>query len=190
MYTSMRIVGADDAPLGAHEIGEILLRSPMVMTEYRNRPDETAAALAGGWLHTGDMGLVDEDGFLHVVDRQKDMFISGGINVYPAEIERVLAGLPGLEELAVVGIPDQKWGEVPLLVVADLTAVDLDAIAGRCVEQLADYKRPKLVVSHGGPLPRGMSGKVQKRELADRYREPGADAVPVRRAATTSPPPG
>ena len=137
-----------------HEVGEILLRSPMVMTEYRNRPEETAAALAGGWLHTGDMGLVDEDGFLHVVDRQKDMFISGGINVYPAEIERVLAGLPGLEELAVVGVPDPKWGEVPLLVVTDLAAIDLDAVAARCVDQLADYKRPKLAVSHGGPLPR------------------------------------
>ena len=188
MYTSMRIVGPDDVPLDAHEVGEILLRSPMVMTEYRNRPEETAAALAGGWLHTGDMGLVDEDGFLHVVDRQKDMFISGGINVYPAEIERVLAGLPGLDELAVVGVPDPKWGEVPLLVVADLTAVDLDGVAARCTEQLADYKRPKLVVSHGGPLPRGLSGKVLKRELAEQYQDPGPAAVAVRRTVPATPP--
>ena len=93
--------------------GQILLRGPSVMAGYHNNPEATTEALSQGWLHTGDIGVLDEDGYLKIVDRARDMLISGGLNVYPAEIEAAIAGLPGLEECAVIGVPDDRWGEVP-----------------------------------------------------------------------------
>ena len=180
LHTHLRIVDPEgnDAPAGV--VGEILVQGPSVMKEYRNRPDETAAALSGGWLHTGDLGLLDDEGYLKVVDRKKDMIISGGINVYPAEIERALAGVPGIGEFAVIGVPDERWGEVPLLVVADDLAIDVDALVSTCLSELADYKRPRYLVANGGPLPRNVSGKLVKPQLREKYATAPAAAVDLK----------
>ena len=190
MQTRLRIVDTEGKALPANEVGEILVQGPGVMKEYRNRPEETAAALAGGWLHTGDLGLLDEDGFLKVVDRKKDMIISGGINVYPAEIERALASVPGIGDFAIIGVPDDKWGEVPMLVVADTSSLDLAALQTSCASELADYKRPRFLVDHREPLPRNVSGKILKPSLRERYHPIPADAVDLKSTSPTAPSPG
>ncbi len=163
--------------------GEILLRTPATMTGYYNRPDETAAAFADGWFHTGDLGRLDEQGYVEITGRKKDMIISGGLNVYPKEVEEVIYRLGGVAEAAVVGVPDDKWGEVAVAVVVPgpdgFSASDLlDA----CRERLASYKCPRAVLVHTEPLPRTPSGKVLKREL-----RPWA-AEHLRVPVTTNPP--
>ena len=156
------------------EIGEILLGGPQNMAGYWNRPVESAAALRNGWLHTGDLGRVDDEGYLYVVDRAKDMLISGGLNVYPAEIERLLSGLPGISEVAVIGVPDTKWGETPAVIaVGDKSRLTASAVLGACATDLADFKQPRYLVVRDEPLPRNMSGKVLKRLLQDEYARAG-----------------
>jgi len=117
-------------------------------------------------LHTGDLGRVDDEGYLFVVDRKKDMLISGGLNVYPAEIERVLTGMEGIIEVAVIGVPHEKWGEAPAVVVytGGATVLAADVLA-RCKTQLADFKLPRYFHVSTTPLPRNMSGKILKRQL-------------------------
>jgi long-chain acyl-CoA synthetase len=158
-------------PLGPREVGEVWLRGPNVTPGYFNRPAETDAALTpDGWLRTGDGGYVDEDGFLFLTDRIKDMIVSGGENVYPVEIEEALAQHADVADVAVIGVPHPHWGEaVKALVVpragARPAAADLIAFArGR----LAGYKLPRSV-DFVAELPRTPSGKVLKRELRDRY---------------------
>lgn len=152
------------------EVGEILISGPQLMTGYWNNPDASADALQNGWLHTGDMGFLDEDGYLKVVDRAKDMLISGGLNVYPAEIERLLTGLDGVVEVAVIGVPHQRWGETPMVIAytggRSLTA---ERVMAACRGKLADYKMPRYLLLREEALPRGMSGKILKRELRDEY---------------------
>jgi long-chain acyl-CoA synthetase len=171
-WVEMRIVNpqtqADCAP---REVGEVWLRAPNVMAGYHGRPAETAAAITpDGWLRTGDGGYVDEDGYLFLTDRIKDMVVSGGENVYPIEVEEVLSQYPGVAEVTVFGVADERWGEaVKALVVpapgAELRAEELIAFArGR----LASYKLPRSV-EFVADLPRTPSGKVLKRELRDRY---------------------
>jgi fatty-acyl-CoA synthase len=146
--------------------GEVLLRTPATMREYFNRPEETAAAFADGWLHTGDLGTVDENGYLTITGRKKDMIISGGLNVYPKEVEEVIYRLPGVAEASVVGVPDERWGEAAVaIVVPEGDAIDTDEVMRACQEQLASYKRPRAVFVHDEPLPRTPTGKVLKREL-------------------------
>jgi acyl-CoA synthetase (AMP-forming)/AMP-acid ligase II len=146
--------------------GEVLLRSPATMREYFGRPEETAAAFADGWLHTGDIGTVDEGGYLTLTGRKKDMIISGGLNVYPKEVEEVIYRLPGVAEASVVGVPDERWGEATVAIVVPTgDAVDTDEVMRVCKEQLASYKRPRAVLVHAEPLPRTPTGKVLKREL-------------------------
>jgi fatty-acyl-CoA synthase len=167
----LKIVDAEGRALPPNTSGEILVKSPAMMSGYLNLPRQTAETLRDGWLHTGDIGYVDEEGYLKIVDRLKDMLISGGLNVYPAEVEKALASLPGLGEFTVIGVPDKRWGEVPMLVAATLDGVDLKALQGRCRSELADYKRPKYAVAHGSDLPRTFSGKITKpllRQLYDR----------------------
>jgi fatty-acyl-CoA synthase len=153
-----------DGTIAASGEGEILLRSLATMREYFGREEETTAAFADGWLHTGDLGSVDADGFLTITGRKKDMIISGGLNIYPKEIEEVIYRLPGVQEVAVVGVPDEKWGETAVAVVVG-EDVDTDAISEACREQLASYKRPRLVLPRDEPLPRNPTGKILKREL-------------------------
>lgn len=166
IHGGLKIADDDDNEVPVGEIGEILLSGPHVMAGYWNNPEASIAALRGGWLHTGDLGRVDEEGYLYVVDRKKDMLISGGLNVYPAEIERVLAGMPGIIEVAVIGVPHEKWGEAPAVVVftggAEVKAED---VLARCKAQLADFKLPRYFHVSPTPLPRNMSGKILKREL-------------------------
>ena len=180
--TRVRVVDDADCDVPVGEPGQILLRGPSVMTGYWNKPAATAEALAGGWLHTGDVGVLDAEGYLRLVDRARDVLISGGFNVYPAELEKVLAGLPGLEECAVIGVPDPRWGEVPMVVVPALDDVDVHALSLTVRERLADYRRPRWLAAHGGPLPRTLGGKILKRELRGSYPEVPAGAVDLKNA--------
>jgi long-chain acyl-CoA synthetase len=142
--------------------GEILIRSPFNMTGYWRNPELTAEALTGGWLRTGDLGRIDELGYLYVIDRKKDMIISGGENIYPREVEEVLFAHPGVREAAVIGAPDDLWGEsVRAVVVGDVAPDELIAF---CRSRLAGYKCPKSVELRS-ELPKTPSGKVLKRGL-------------------------
>ncbi|MEM9746648.1 MAG: AMP-binding protein [Actinomycetota bacterium] len=173
--------GPDDTPLPPGEVGEILVGGPQIMAGYWNRPDASAEALRGGHLHTGDLGHLDQDGYLYVVDRMKDMLISGGLNVYPAEIERALGALPGATELTVIGVPDERWGETPAVIaVGDAATVTGDAVLAALGDDLADFKLPRYVIVRDEPLPRGMSGKVLKRELVETYRDLATTETPIR----------
>jgi fatty-acyl-CoA synthase len=151
------------------------------MAGYWDDPSSTAEVLVDGWLHTGDLVLCDEEGYFKIVDRGKDMFISGGLNVYPAETERVLDGLPGVVEAAVIGVADPKWGEVPAAILhTGGAAVDFGEIIDACRSQLADYKIPRYIVLRDEPLPRGMSGKVLKRDLREEYSDLPTKTSPIR----------
>lgn len=186
MHTKMRTVDPErtdelvDVPDG--EVGELIISGPEVMVGYWDDPDATDATIVDGWLRTGDLARIDDEGYVTIVDRSKDMLISGGLNVYPAEIESVIAGVDGVAECAVIGVPDETWGETPaaLIGLAPGSAVDPETIADACRDRLADYKRPRYVVVRDEPLPRGMSGKVLKRDLRDEYAEPGALGPAIR----------
>ncbi|MEV0643129.1 AMP-binding protein, partial [Streptomyces sp. NPDC050619] len=172
LNTEVRVVDAkgEDVPPG--EVGEIVYRGPSVMTEYWNRPAETETAFTGGWFHSGDLVRQDEDGYLYVVDRLKDMIISGGENVYCVEVEDVLAAHPQVAEVAVVGVPDEKWGETPMAVVVPADPAEPptgEDITRWCRERLAAYKCPRRVTIVD-TLPRNPSGKVRKNQLRDRAR--------------------
>jgi acyl-CoA synthetase (AMP-forming)/AMP-acid ligase II len=144
--------------------GEILLRTRATMVGYWNRPEETEAAFEEGWFHTGDIGSLDAEGFVTITGRKKDMIISGGLNVYPSEAEAVILALDGVREVAVVGLPDDVLGEVPVAVVVG-EGVTADHVLDRCREVLAGYKSPKRAWVRGDALPRNPNGKVLKREL-------------------------
>ncbi len=163
------VADADDAPLPAGEVGEVLVRGATVMAGYLNNPEATAQTLRGGWLHTGDVGFLDEEGFLTLRDRSKDVIISGGSNIYPREVEEVLLRHPAVAEASVVGVPDAEWGEiVEAFVVArpgqDIAAAELDAL---CLDHIARFKRPKRYIFLEA-LPKNATGKVLKTELRRR----------------------
>lgn len=152
-----------DAPDG--EAGEIMVRGPMVMKGYWNRPEDTAAVLsADGWFRTGDIGKVDEEGYVFIVDRKKDMVISGGENIYCAEVERVIGAMDGVHECAAFGIPDERLGEL-LVAVVVASGVTEDSIKTEVGEKLARYKMPGVVAITDEPLPRNVVGKVDKIKL-------------------------
>lgn len=165
-----RIVDAEGADLAPGEVGQILSRGPAIMDGYWNAPAATANTLAGGWMHTGDLGYRSEDGYLFVTDRLKDMVVSGGENVYPREVEDVLYELAGIAEVAVIGIPDPRWGEaVHAVVVAEVGAQLTEAsIIEHCRGRLAGYKVPKSV-ELVDELPKSATGKLLKRLVRDRY---------------------
>jgi long-chain acyl-CoA synthetase len=168
----MKIVDEDDNELPAGEVGEIVIRGPNVMKGYWNRPDATDEALRGGWLHTGDMGRTDEDGYFFIVDRKKDLIIRGGYNVYPREVEEVLYEHPGVREAAVVAVPHDELGEeigaaVALKNGAEVSADDLREHVKR---QVAAYKYPR-VIWFVEELPKGPTGKILKREIKVPERE-------------------
>lgn len=172
LSTEVRIVDAYGNEVAQGEVGEIVYRGPSVMREYWNKPAETAEAFAGGWFHSGDLVRQDAEGYLYVVDRLKDMIISGGENVYCVEVEDVVAAHPQVAEVAVVGMPHEKWGETPLAVIAPAHGADAptaEEITRWCRERLAAYKCPRNV-SIVDALPRNPSGKVRKGELRERAR--------------------
>ncbi|MFC8660681.1 o-succinylbenzoate--CoA ligase [Streptomyces sp. NPDC057199] len=169
-FSDVRVVRPDLAPADIGETGEVVVRGPHVMPGYWGLPDETAAVFHDGWFRSGDAARIDEDGYVTIVDRIKDMIISGGENIYPAEIEDQLLAHPDIVECAVIGVPDEKWGEVPRAVVVPREDVELDpdevlaSLAGR----LAKYKIPKSVVL-ADELPRTASGKLLKSRVRKRY---------------------
>ena len=157
-----------DVPVG--EVGEIVAHSDRIMKGYWKLPEETAETIKDGWLHTGDMGRMDEDGYIYIVDRKKDMIISGGENIYSREVEEVLYTHPAVQEATVVGAPDEKWGESVKAVIVlreGMTATE-DEIINFCKEHLASYKKPKSV-EFWDSLPMTGSGKIKKNEIRDRY---------------------
>jgi O-succinylbenzoic acid--CoA ligase len=162
---------ADDA--GPGESGEILVRGPVVMAGYSGRPDATEKAVVDGWLHTGDIGTLDAEGYLYVLDRRNDLIISGGENVYPAEVEAALLAHPWVTEVAVVGVPDETWGQrvVAFVRLADLAEIDLatvpDDLRNHCRARLAAYKTPREVRIVSEPLPRTASGKLRRNVLRE-----------------------
>lgn len=172
LHVELRVVDDDGSPRGAGEIGEVQLRGPNVFAGYWRRPEATAEAFTeDGWFRTGDLGRLDEEGFLTLVDRKKDMVISGGENVYSAEVEDALFTHPAVAEAAVVGVSDERWGEAVCAVVAlrpgaSATAEELIA---HCRTRLAKYKTPKYVV-FVDTLPRNAAGKVLKRQLREEVR--------------------
>jgi acyl-CoA synthetase (AMP-forming)/AMP-acid ligase II len=175
----VRVVDDDGRDVGDGEIGEVLVRSRSVIPEYWRAPDETAATIREGWFHTGDVGFRDDDGYLFIVDRKKDVIISGGTNIYPKEIEEVLYGHPAVVEAAVIGIPDEMWGEAVKAVVvkregSDVTAEELIEL---CRANLAGYKKPRSV-EFVDALPRNPSGKILKRELRAQYDKEHAEVSP------------
>ena len=161
-----RIVDDEGRDLGADEVGELALRSPAMCSGYWEDPEATAAAIRGGWFFTGDLARRDAEGYYYIVDRKKDMFISGGENVYPAEVERVLAEHPAVEQVGVVGVPDPKWGEVgcAAVVLRPGTQCAQTDLLRFCEGRLARFKIPKTV-RFVAELPRTHSGKVQKSAL-------------------------
>ncbi len=174
-HTEVKIVGEDGNECASGEAGEVWVKGAHIMREYWNRPDATAETLVDGWLRTGDVATMDEEGFVAIQDRIKDMIISGGENVYPAEIEGVLASHPGISEAAVIGQESDKWGESPLAIVVktdpDLTEAD---VINYCQGKLAGYKQPKAAVFID-EIPRNPSGKILKRVLREQF----PDKAPV-----------
>lgn len=162
-FTEGRVVGPDGADVAPGEIGEVIAQGPNVMQGYWNRPGATAEAIVDGWYRTGDLATVDEDGYVYIKDRLKDMFISGGENVYPAEVENALLDVPGVAEAAVIGVPHPKWGEVghAYLVLADGADLTAEAVLAALEDRLARYKIPKDV-AFVDQLPRTATGKLQK----------------------------
>ena len=170
MLTDVRVVDEKGNRVPAGETGEVIVRSPLVMKEYWKDPTATAEAIRGGWLYTGDMGRLDEDGYLFIADRKKDLIITGGYNVYPKEVEDIIYKHPAVFEAAVIGIPDEMWGEsVKACVVLkpDAKATE-DEIIALCKEHLASYKKPKSV-DFIDALPKNLTGKILKAQLREKY---------------------
>lgn len=165
-HSDVRVVNEKGDPVGPGEIGEIVVKGPIQMTAYWNLPEETAETMRQGWLHTRDLGRIDEDGFIYAVDRMGDMYISGGENVYPAEVERVLMSHPKVFEAAIVGVPDERWGMSGRAFIRprDGMTIEFEEMVSFLRERVAAYKIPKTMelVSE---FPKTASGKIQKTKL-------------------------
>lgn len=180
IHCEVRIVDDRDLDQAPGEPGEILVRGPGVMREYWDDPHSTKETLVGGWLRTGDIGVVDEHGLVTIVDRKKSMIISGGMNIYPAEVERALGLLGGIQESCVIGVPDARWGEAAAaIIVADAPLAIADVIA-HCRRELADFKVPRYVVVEQVPLPRTSSGKIARSLVIERFRSLPDRVAPAR----------
>jgi fatty-acyl-CoA synthase len=171
IHVQMRIVDENDQDVPRGDTGELVLRGPSMFIEYWKRPEATDEAWRNGWFHSGDLARQDEEGFYYIVDRKKDMLISGGENVYPTEVEQVLYRHPKVKDVAVIGIADDKWGEVPMALVVPAAgdALTLDELRDYCGEHLARFKIPKHLAILD-ELPRTATGKVLKRELRKQYQ--------------------
>ena len=175
LHTEVRIVRPDGADAGIGELGELWVKGPNITPGYWNRPDANQSSFTDGWLHTGDAARIDQEGFYYIVDRWKDMYISGGENVYPAEVENVLHQLAAIAEAAVIGIADAQWGEVGMAIVAvkpghTLTEAEIQA---HCEANLARFKRP-YVIRFVEALPRNATGKIHKPTLRQNFGIPKA----------------
>ncbi|GHO93211.1 long-chain-fatty-acid--CoA ligase [Reticulibacter mediterranei] len=164
----LRIVDENDHEVPTGEVGEIIARGPNVMQGYYNMAEATTETLRNGWLHTGDMGRLDEDGYLYIVERKKDLIIRGGFNIYPRDVEEVLASHPAVIEAAVVGVPSQRMGEEVKAFVVVSSPIDVEALITYCRERLANYKTPSQIEIVDA-LPRNTIGKIDKKELRKRH---------------------
>jgi fatty-acyl-CoA synthase len=172
-FTDVRVVRPDGSEAAVDEVGEVVVQGPNVMAGYWDEPERTAEVLLDGWYHTGDAGSVDDEGFLYIRDRYKDMIISGGENVYPAEVESALLELEGVLEAAVIGVPDEKWGEVGLALVVPAPGAsdDEDTIRAALRERLAGFKVPRRV-RFVTDLPKTATGKIRKPDLRAQFAHP------------------
>ncbi len=173
-HAEVRLVGEDGAPVPQGQVGEIVARGPVVMKEYWRDPERTEGAMSHGWLHTGDLGRCDEEGYYYLMDRARDMFISGGENVYPAEVERVLRKHPAVVEAAVVGMPDRKWGEAghAFVILKNGTQASAAELLEHCRQGLASYKVPQRI-AFVEEFPRTPLGKVRKFLLLEEALQAG-----------------
>jgi fatty-acyl-CoA synthase len=170
LHTEVRIVRPDGNDAEVGELGELWVKGPNITPGYWNRPDANASSFTDGWLHTGDAARIDEEGFYYIVDRWKDMYISGGENVYPAEVENVLHQLAAIAEAAIIGIPDQQWGETGMAIIAVKPgqAITEAEIHAHCEANLARFKRPRLI-RFVEALPRNATGKIHKPTLRKNF---------------------
>lgn len=180
IFTKHRIVRPDGSDCAADEEGEIWVRGPAVMAGYWADPETTAAAMVDGWLRTGDIGKVDLRGNLTLVDRLKDMIISGGLNIWPIDIEKTIAEIDGVMEVAVIGALDERFGETPMAIIHASRPIEPGEIIAYCNARMADYKVPRYIVIEAQPLPRTATGKLAKRELKDRFANAAARFERVR----------
>jgi acyl-CoA synthetase (AMP-forming)/AMP-acid ligase II len=167
----VRVTDDSNDDVGPGAVGEIVVHSKSIMVGYWKKPDYTGEAIVDGWLHTGDMGYYDEQGFIYIVDRKKDMIISGGENVYPREVEEILYRHPSVKECAVIGLPDEKWVERvhAVIVLKEGLEADADEIIEFCKKQIARYKAPRSV-EFVEALPKNPQGKILKKDLRARYK--------------------
>jgi acyl-CoA synthetase (AMP-forming)/AMP-acid ligase II len=167
----LRIVDEKRREVPRGTIGEVAAKGPMIMLGYWNKPDETAAVLADGWYYSGDAAYMDDEGYVFIVDRLKDMIISGGENVYSAEVENAISSMPGVAEVAVIGVPDTTWGESVHAVIVPLVGANLtvESVIAHCRTQIAGYKCPRSVEFRDTPLPVSGAGKVLKGDLRQPY---------------------
>ena len=175
MFADVKIVDEDDVALKPGELGEIAVKGKNIMMGYWKNPELTARTLRGGWLHTGDVGMMDEEGYLFLSDRKADMIITGGENVYPKETEDVIYTHPAVRECAVIAVPDKRWGERVHAAVAlkdGFEGVAAEDIITHCRDKLAGYKCPKSV-DFWPDLPKTSIGKIMRREVKRRYWEGG-----------------
>ncbi len=175
-HTSVRVVNEAGEDVAPGEAGEVIMAGRHIMLEYWNRPDATAETIRDGWLYSGDVATVDEEGFVYIQDRKKDMIISGGENIYPAEIENLLCGHPAIKEAAVIGQDSKRWGESPLAIVvlADGASAGAQEILDYCQGKLARFKMPQAV-EFTDVIPRNPSGKILKRILREQYPTDAAE---------------
>ena len=168
--TEIRVVDKDGRPLPSGEIGQFAARGPQLMRGYWNNPEATAEAMRGGWMHTGDAGVIDEEGYVYIQDRAADMIVSGGQNVYPREIEQALSEHPAVAEVAVIGVPDREWGESvkAIVALAQGSSTTAEELIDYCRGRIAGFKRPRSV-DFVERLPRTATGKVLKRVLREPY---------------------
>lgn len=171
-WLKVALLDEHDQPVADGEPGEICVRGPLVMNGYRDLPEQTAEALRGGWLHSGDVAVRDPGGFLRIIDRTKDMIVSGGFNIYPREIEDVIAQHPAVAQVGVIGVPHPKWGEAVLAVVVMRSgkSVDADTLADRVAAQKGRFQSPKAILFVDA-LPVTPLGKPDKKALREQYRE-------------------
>jgi feruloyl-CoA synthase len=174
--TDARVVDENGEDVLPRQVGEFIIKSESVMKEYNKKPEETRKTLKDGWLYTGDLAQIDEEGFITLVDRKKDMIISGGENVYSTEVEQVLYKYQDILEAAVIGIPHEVWGETVAAVIVPKQGTEIDHVELQqfCRKELAGYKIPRVIYELD-QLPRNASGKVLKYQLRDQFKKTTAD---------------
>jgi fatty-acyl-CoA synthase len=170
---TLRVVDMDmkDVPRNGEAIGEVVAMGDHIMEGYFKEPEATAAVMSGPWFHTGDMAVWDEDGYIHIVDRKKEIIISGGENISSIEVEKAIFAHPGVFECAVVAAPDDKWGEVPVAVVVPKPGATLDEaeLLAFLQERLGKFKLPRKVVVSADPLPKTGTGKIKKMQIKEQF---------------------